>query len=172
MSKFSRPLKHQNAHHKKKRSLRVSFKGFNCAGDHTWSSIWIQIHNFSSLGMKRPKRPTESKPGKVFQTSSSPTDLTRTGLSYTYRTALGGVGSTSQFESAGWWQKLTHRSKFKQCTQCGVVKEFGKDFHKMQLGRGCESLACKGGSRTTNQNHSSHWSAWFSPMQTRGILED
>jgi len=41
-----------------------------------------------------------------------------------------------EFESAGWWQKPTHRSKFKQCTQCGVVKEFGKHFHKMQLGRG------------------------------------
>jgi len=26
---------------------------------------------------------------------------------------------------------------------------FGKDFHKMQLGRGGECLACKGGSRTT-----------------------
>jgi len=45
--------------------------------------------------MKRPKRPTESKPGKVFQTDSSPTDSTRIDLSYSYW-ALGGVGSTSQ----------------------------------------------------------------------------
>jgi len=34
------------------------------------------------MGMKRPKRSTESKPGRVY-------------LSYSYR-ALGGVGSTSQ----------------------------------------------------------------------------
>jgi len=47
------------------------------------------------MGMKRPKRPTESKPGKVFQTSSSPTDSTRIDRSYSYR-FLGGVGSTSQ----------------------------------------------------------------------------
>jgi len=40
----------------------------------------------------------------------------------------------------------------KQCTRCGIVKEVGEDFHKMQLGRGGECLACKGGSRTTNQN--------------------
>ena len=31
------------------------------------------------------------------------------------------------------------------------MKEFGKDFHKMQLGQGGKCLACKGGSRTTNQ---------------------
>jgi len=53
-----------------------------------------------------------------------------------------------EFESAGWWQKPTRRARCKQCARCGIVKEFGKDFHKMQLGRG----ACKGGSRTTNQN--------------------
>jgi len=47
------------------------------------------------MGMKRPGWPTESKPGKVFQTGSSPTDSTRIDLSYSYRT-LGGVGSTSQ----------------------------------------------------------------------------
>ena len=41
--------------------------------------------------MKRPKRPTEFKPG----TGSSPTDSTGIDLSYSYR-ALGGVGSTSQ----------------------------------------------------------------------------
>ena len=34
--------------------------------------------------------------------------------------------------------------------QCGVVKEFSKDFHKMQLGRGGKCLECKGGIRTTN----------------------
>ena len=47
------------------------------------------------MGMKRPKKPTESKPGKVFQTGSSPTDSTRIDLSYSYR-VLCGVGSTSQ----------------------------------------------------------------------------
>jgi len=55
-----------------------------------------------------------------------------------------------EFESAGWWQKPTRRAWCKQCARCGIVKEFGKDFHKMQLGRGGECLACKGGSRTTN----------------------
>jgi len=48
MSKFSRPLKHKNAYHEKRHSLRVSLKGINCAGDHTWSSIWIPINNISS----------------------------------------------------------------------------------------------------------------------------
>ena len=57
-----------------------------------------------------------------------------------------------EFESAGWWQKLTRRAWCKQCARCGIVKEYGKDFHQMQLGRGGECLACKGGSRTTNQN--------------------
>jgi len=47
------------------------------------------------MGMKRPRRPTESKPGRVFQTGSSPTDSTGIDLSHSYR-ALGGVGSTSQ----------------------------------------------------------------------------
>ena len=75
------------------------------------------------------------------------------------------------FESAGWWQKPTRQTWCKQCARCGILKEFGKDFHKMQLGRGGEFLACKGGSRTI-KTHSSHWSAWFSPMQTRGMLAD
>jgi len=54
------------------------------------------------------------------------------------------------FENAGWWQKPTRRACCKQCAKCGIVKEFGKNFHKMQLGRGGRCLACKGGSRTTN----------------------
>jgi len=57
-----------------------------------------------------------------------------------------------QLKSAGWWQKPTRRARCKQCAQCGVVKEFGKNFHKMQLGRGGKCLACKGGSRALNQN--------------------
>jgi len=48
MSKFSRSLKHKNAYQEKRHSLRVSFTGLNCAGDHTWSSIWIPINNISS----------------------------------------------------------------------------------------------------------------------------
>jgi len=47
------------------------------------------------MGMKRPKWPTESKPGKVLQTGSSPTDSTGNDLSYSYK-VLGGVGSPSQ----------------------------------------------------------------------------
>ena len=100
------------------------------------------------MDMKRPKRPTESKPGKTFQTGSSPTDSTRTDLSYSYR-VLGGQNKPD-FEIAGWWQKPTRRAKCKKCAQCGVVKEFGKNFHKTQLGRGGRFLACKGGIRTTN----------------------
>jgi len=38
-----------------------------------------------------------------------------------------------QFESAGWWQKPTRRAWWKQCAWCGIVKEYGKDFHNMQL---------------------------------------
>ena len=45
--------------------------------------------------MPKTCRPTESKPGKVFQTGSSPTDSTMIDLSYSYR-VLGGVDSTSQ----------------------------------------------------------------------------
>jgi len=45
---FSRPLKHKNAYHEKRHSLRVSLKGLNCVGDHTWSFIWIPINNISS----------------------------------------------------------------------------------------------------------------------------
>jgi len=47
------------------------------------------------MSMKRPKRPTESKPGNVFQTGSSPTDSTRIDLSYSHQ-SFGAVGSTSQ----------------------------------------------------------------------------
>ena len=47
------------------------------------------------MGMKRPKRPTESKLGRVFQTGSSSTHSTRIDVSYCYQ-ALGADGSTSQ----------------------------------------------------------------------------
>ena len=50
-----------------------------------------------------------------------------------------------EFESEGWWQKPTRRAWCKQCARCGIVKEYDKDFHKMQLGPGGECLACKGG---------------------------
>jgi len=55
-----------------------------------------------------------------------------------------------EFESAGWWQKPTRQAKCNQCARCGVIKEFSKDFHKMQLGRDGRCLACKGGIQTTN----------------------
>jgi len=53
-----------------------------------------------------------------------------------------------EFESAGcqWWKKPTRRAWCKQCVKCGIVKEFGRDFHKMQVGRGGECFVCKGGS--------------------------
>jgi len=41
-----------------------------------------------------------------------------------------------EFDSAGRWQKPTRRAWCKQCARCGIVKEYGKDFRKMQLGRG------------------------------------
>ena len=37
-----------------------------------------------------------------------------------------------EFENAGWWQKPTRQAWCKQCARCGIVKECGKDFHKMQ----------------------------------------
>jgi len=80
-----------------------------------------------------------------------------------------------EFESAGWWQKPTRRVWCKQSARCGIVKEFGyfgKDFHKIQLGPGGECLACKGGSRTTNQNPQQPLIGLVSPMQTRGMLAD
>ena len=48
--------------------------------------------------------------------------------------------------------KSRHAEREKQFARCGIVKEFGKDFHKMQLGRGGECLACKDGTQTTIQN--------------------
>ena len=42
-------------------SLRVSFKGLNCAGDHTWSSIWIPTNNISSLYKKALKQKFTNK---------------------------------------------------------------------------------------------------------------
>jgi hypothetical protein len=105
-------------------------------------------------GHEAPKRPTECKPGKVFQTGSSPTDSTHRFDKDRRVLLLPGswwsVQHEPEFESAGWWQKPTRRAKCKQCAQCGVVKEFGKDFHKTQLCRGGRCLACKGGIRTTN----------------------
>ena len=46
--------------------------------------------------------------------------------------------------------KADTQPKCKQGVQCEVVKEFGKDFYKTQLGRGGRCLMCKGGIRTTN----------------------
>jgi len=62
-----------------------------------------------------------------------------------------------EFESAVWWQKPTRRAWCKQCARCGIVKEFGKNFHTMQLGRGGECLACaKEGAEQRIKTHSSH----------------
>ena len=73
--------------------------------------------------MKQPKRPAESKRGRVLQTGSSPTVSTGKDLSYSHR-ALGGVGSTNK-QNCG---------KSRHADRRGAMKEFGKDFHKMQLG--------------------------------------
>ena len=56
------------------------------------------------------------------------------------------MSQSSRVQDGG---KPTRRAWCKQCARCGVVKEFDKDFHKMQRGRGGRCLACKGGSRTT-----------------------
>jgi len=77
-----------------------------------------------------------------------------------------------EFESAGWWQKLTRQAWCKQCARCGIVEEFGKDFDKMQLGRGGKCSACKGGSRTTNLKPQQPLIGMISPMQTQGMLEN
>ena len=37
-----------------------------------------------------------------------------------------------KFESAGWWQRRHAERSANNVAQCGVVKEFGKDFHKTQ----------------------------------------
>jgi len=108
------------------------------------------------MGMKRPKRPTKSKPRRVFWTGSSfglaadRFDRNRPVLLLPCSWWSG--QHEPEFESAGWWQKPTRRVWYKQCARCGIVKNFGKDFHKMQLGRGGECSAFEGGSRTTNQN--------------------
>jgi len=62
------------------------------------------------MGMKQLKKPTESKPSKVFQTGSSPTDSTRIDLSYSYR-VLGGVGSTSQSSKVQHGGKSRHAER-------------------------------------------------------------
>ena len=69
------------------------------------------------MGMKRPRRPTESKPGRVFQTGSSPTDLTRIDVSYSYL-ALGGVGSTSQSSRVQDGGKSQHAERGAINVQC------------------------------------------------------
>jgi len=58
-----------------------------------WPTWWSS--RLRQIGMKRPKRPAESKPDKVFQTGSSPKDSTRIDLSYSCW-AFGGVISTIQ----------------------------------------------------------------------------
>jgi len=69
------------------------------------------------MGIKRPKRPTESKPGRVFQTGSSSTDSTGIDLSYSYR-ALGVVGSTSQTSKVQDGGKSRHAERGASSMQC------------------------------------------------------
>ena len=98
--------------------------------------------------MKRPKRPTESKPGNVFETGSSADRFDKD------RPVLLLPGSEwsgqPELECARWWQKPTRRARCKQCAQYRVTKELDKDFHMMQLGQGGKCKACKGGTRTMN----------------------
>jgi len=99
--------------------------------------------------MKRPKRPAESKPGRVFQTGSSPTDsigqtcATLTGLLVEW-------AARARVRECRMVAKADTPSQVQAMCIVRVVKDFGKDFHKMQLGRGGKCLACKGGIRTTN----------------------
>ena len=92
------------------------------------------------MGMKRPKRPTESRPGKDFQTGSSQIDSTWIDMSYSYW-VLCGVGSTSQSSRVQDGGKSQHAKRSANNLFSAVVKEFGKDFHKTQLGRGGRCLA-------------------------------
>jgi len=90
------------------------------------------------MGVERPKRLTESKPGRVFQTGSSLTDSTGIDLSYSYQ-ALGGVYSTSQSSRVQDGGKSRHadpsasnvhsagssRSLIRTFTRCNGVKVAG-----------------------------------------------
>jgi len=85
--------------------------------------------------MKRLQMPTEFKPGRVFQTGSSPTDSTRIDLSYSCW-VLDGVGRTSQSSRVQGGGKSRHaersarnvhsagssRSLTKAFTRCSGVK--------------------------------------------------
>jgi len=71
------------------------------------------------------------------------------------------------------WQWPTHRAWHKQWAQCGVIKEFGKDFHKMQLVRGGTYIACKGRCRKTHLKPQQPLSGMiFTNVLIRGILSD
>ena len=83
MSKFSRPLKLKNAYHEKRHSLRVSFKGLNCAGDHTWSSIWIPINNISSHGKIWSTPPTTNHLTRPYSWAKSKRNRQPTKISHT-----------------------------------------------------------------------------------------
>jgi len=98
------------------------------------------------MGMKRPKRPTESRPGKVFKTGSSPTDSIVIDLSYSYR-AFGGVGSTSQSCRVQDGGKSRHAERSEN-----NVFSAGSSLRSLAglSGRGGRCLACKRVIRTTN----------------------
>jgi len=80
------------------------------------------------MGIKPPKRPRESKPGKVFQTGSSPTDSRGVDLFYSYW-VLGGVGSTSQSSRVqdGGKSRHTERSA-NNVFSAGSSRSFVKSF--------------------------------------------
>ena len=101
------------------------------------------------MGMKRPKRPTESKPGKVFKTGSSPTDSTEVDLSYSYR-VLGGVGSTSQSSRVQDGGKSQHAEQSANNVFGAGSSRSLVELSQDAMGRGGRCLACKGGIRTTN----------------------
>ena len=66
--------------------------------------------------MKRPKRPTESKPGRVFKTGSSPTDSTGIDVSY-FHQALGGVAARARVRQCRMVAKVNTPSEVQEmCT--------------------------------------------------------
>jgi len=114
------------------------------------------------MGMKLPKRPTESKPGWQGRSDwqlADRFDKDRPVLLLPGSEWSGQLG-TSQSLKGQDSGISRHVVQSTSNAQCRVVKEFGKDFYKMQRGRSGRCLECKGGIRTTKQkNHHHHHSS-------------
>jgi len=78
-----------------------------------------------------------------------------------------------EVESAGWWQNPTRRARCKQCAQRRVVKKFStQTLIRCNWVEVANAKRAKEGVEWQSKNHSSHWSAWFSPIQIRDMLAD